>query len=620
MHSTWTSLLAPRCSSANRSGWLPKLLLVGLVAAWGCRAPFVGPDYCPPATPVPAAWSCNGSPVIQGSPADLCEWWRLFGDPCLVEIVDELSRQNLTLREAGHRVAESRARLGVARGELWPQSQTVDAVYAKSRISRNTANFFNAPGVFTPELSIENWRTGLSTAWELDFWGRYRRAIEAASAEVDATIAAYDDARVLLIAEAVQAYVVMRSAEQRQRLALRNAEIIAKTYDLVRTKVEAGSASAIDLAQAESNLRDVEALAPLFETQRRQAAHQLGVLLGRPPSELACGFPPTGMLPTVPYGIAVGIPCDLLRQRPDVRKAERRLAAQSARIGVAEADFYPQIGLTGTIGVEAEDFSKLFRPGSGVGVISPYFRWNILNYGRITCNVEAEKQAFLSLGAAYQNKVLDALREAEDAQVALVNGSRRVDSLQAAAEAASVAASKAEEAYNEGASDFSRVYLLQSDLVLRQDRVAVVQAALVSSVVDLYKALGGGWQCASDTRPRCAPSALFCGIEGDSSTPGIIDRSTQASMTANALFEPPAGAASQSPSPSRYVRFDLPNPLDCGAPQGNDLETSVEEPSEWIRQGPSLFDAPGTLREATKDGESRPALSPLASNRPAIQR
>ena len=465
-------------------------LAIFCVAFVGCK---VGPQYHVPHADVKQDWSMQSHPRLTGEPANPVAWWTHFQDPVLNDLVSTTLQQNLTLREAGQRIEEATARRGVVVGNLYPQSQAATGGFSKSRLSSRTANFFSFPGVFEPDLNPENWSVGLAASWELDFWGRYRRAIESADASLDATIAAYDDVAVILIAEVASAYVEMCTAERRYRLAAQNLDIQKRSLDIATQKQEAGLVSGLDAAQAETNVGQTASILPSLEIQRRQASNRLCVLLGRPPIDLSSELGSSSQIPASPQSLAFGVPADLLRRRPDVRRAERELAAQSARIGVAQSEFYPHISLAGNIGYSAEDLGKLSSSKSSSGVISPQFAWNILNYGRIKRNVEAETAAFHRLAFAYQASVLNAQREAEDAQISFAYGFDRASSLDTAVKGAAKAVEKLEQSYQAGTIGFGQVYLMQAELVRQQDQLAQAESNIATSLIAMFKALGGGW-------------------------------------------------------------------------------------------------------------------------------
>ncbi|TWU05017.1 efflux transporter outer membrane subunit [Stieleria varia] len=489
-------LAIPTKTNASLAGTLLALGALSMVLLGGCM---VGPNYHRPATPVSPNWSMSDHVRSQGEPAQLGSWWSHFNDPVLENLIGQSLHQNFTLREAGERIIEARARRDIASGNLFPQSQSLDGVYSKSRLSSVTPNFFAFPGVFQPNLFPDSWTVGLNAAWELDFWGRYRRAVESADASLDATCAAYDEARVLMLAEVAQAYVEIRTLENRMAIAQKNLAVQRRTLELAEKKKQAGLATGLDIAQAETNVGQTEAVLPSLEIARRKANHRLCVLLGRPPADLMDEIGFTGQIPHPPHNLAFGIPADLLRRRPDVRRTERELAAQSARIGIAESEFYPHISLTGNLGFAAEDFGDLISSAGHTAAISPNFSWNLLNYGRIKNNVVAEKAAFRAMCNAYHASVLKATQEAEDAQVAFILSFDRADSLFQSVRGASDAVEKSETLYSEGAIDFGRVYVLQSQVLIQQDQLAIAQGQIASNLIELFRSLGGGWSRGTPT-------------------------------------------------------------------------------------------------------------------------
>lgn len=466
-------------------------VLAAVVCASGCM---VGPNYAPPQVYTNPQYQLAGNPHLQGQPADPNVWWRYLQDPVLEQQIDTMLQRNLTLKEAGQRVLEARARLIGVQGNLYPQVQQVNGSYARSRLSSTTANFFTFPGIFETNQNPDNWLLNFNASWELDFWGRFRRAIESADASLGVTIAAYDDATVLLLAETANSYVLMRTFERRLIIANQNLQYQRRVLELAKEKKAHGLATAIDVAQAEANYGQTGAMLPTLEAARRQASHRLCVLLGREPIDLSAEMPPTGVIPKPVPQLAFGIPADLLRRRPDVRKAERELAAQSARIGVAESDFYPHISLTGNIGMQSEDLSRLFTSSSTAGLLSPNFSWNILNYGRIRSNVEAEKAAFQRLCFAYRSAVLNAAKDAEDSQVNYVYAFERANWQRIAVNGATIAVDKGVTAYQEGASDYSRIYILQGDLLKLQDQLAATESEIALGLVSIFRSIGGGWE------------------------------------------------------------------------------------------------------------------------------
>jgi NodT family efflux transporter outer membrane factor (OMF) lipoprotein len=447
----------------------------------------VGPNYCPPAAPVASQWIDYADPRVKSEEQQLAQWWQIFDDPILNNLIQTAYQQNLTLREAGARILEARALLGIARGNLFPQEQFAFGEYSRIKVSENIAN---PP----PELWFSEWTFGLSGAWELDFWGRFRRAIEAADAELDASVENYDDVLVVLLSDVAATYVEYRTFQQRLTYARANADIQRQSFQLATDKFEDGATTERDTHQAKQVLEETEALIPVLEIGRRQAANRLCVLLGMPPQNLEAMLGTGSGIPTTPPDVVVGVPADLLRRRPDVRRAERLVAAQSARIGVAVSDLFPHFSVLGTIGVEAEQFGDLFKSGSMIGEISPGFRWDILNYGRLVNNVRVQDARFQQLAYAYQNQVLEAGREVEDAIVLFLRSQEQSRHLDASVDAAARTVEITSDQYNEGLVDFTAVYLFQTTLTEQQDQWAVAQGDIALGLIAVYRALGGGWQ------------------------------------------------------------------------------------------------------------------------------
>jgi NodT family efflux transporter outer membrane factor (OMF) lipoprotein len=449
----------------------------------------VGPNYCKPAVPVASEWIDYRDPNIKSEPVDLAAWWTVFRDPALDNLVQTASRQNISLRVAGMRILEARAMRGVAAGELFPQTQTMNGSYNRTGVSENVAN-----RDATPQRWYNQWNQNFSLSWELDFWGRFRRAVEAADAELDASIENYDDVLVLLLAEVASSYVEMRTFQQRVSYAVNNVVAQENALKITEDRHQHGKATRRDVEQARTVLEQTRATVPQYEQGWRLANNRLCVLLGRPPQDLAAMGLGNASVPKAPPEVAVGIPADLVRRRPDIRKAEREAAAQSAKIGIAESDFYPQISITGTLGWSSQDLSNLYAPGSFRGIVGPGFNWNILNYGRIANNVRAQDARFQQVAYAYQEKVLEAAREAEDGIVKFLKSHKRSKCLDASAQAAENMRDITISQYNEGTVDFTAVYIAESALTQVQDLAAEARGQIAQSLIELYRALGGGWE------------------------------------------------------------------------------------------------------------------------------
>jgi NodT family efflux transporter outer membrane factor (OMF) lipoprotein len=472
----------------------------------------VGPNYAPPAAAVEDDW-------IDKKRTDLSEieqqylravtnqevrwdWWRVYNDPLLTELVTEAHEQNLTLREAGFRVQEARYLRAVAVGSLLPQQQTFSGAYQRRQISLGTGIVAGGGGGFPGvKRQFSVWGSGLQMAWEVDFWGRFRRGIEAADANLDASVENYDDVMVILVSDVASTYLEIRTLQQRIKYAKANVTAQQGSVDTVEKLVKAGSEAPLALAQPETNVNRTQAAIPQLEAVLRQAENRLCVLLGTPPRDLRERLGMLDRIPIPPPQVGIGIPADLLRRRPDVRRAEREVAAQSARIGIAEADLYPAFTINGQIGLQASQFADLFHERSINGSIGPSFNWNILNYGRIRNSVRAEEALFMQLATRYQNLVLTANQEAEDALVAYLQAHQQVYYQRKAAAAALAARKGMLDKVVGGKANVSDLFVVDATLAQEQDLLAVAEGTLATSLTDLYRALGGGWQLRLDPPP-----------------------------------------------------------------------------------------------------------------------
>jgi NodT family efflux transporter outer membrane factor (OMF) lipoprotein len=491
------------------------LLLGGCASLeqWHDNGGEVGPNYRPPRAAVADRWIDAGDRSLRGRCGPPARWWAVFDDPMLNRLVAAAARQNLSLRVAGLRILEARAQLGVANGELFPQQQAAIGQYNWNRYSDSAYPF----DIFPIKRQFDDWQVGFNAAWELDFWGRFRRGIEAADASLDAQIDGYDDVLVLLQAEVAANYIQMRSLRKRIELARQNAELQQKTLRLVELRYDKGLVTDLDVQRAKANLAATRALIPLLEIGSRKAQNRLCILMAMPPRDLRPLLGASATIPQAPAEVVVGIPADLLRRRPDVRRAEREAAVQSARIGMAEAEFYPHIAITGTIGFEAEDFFRVFQGGSLAAVMGPGFRWNILNYGRIRNAVRAQDARFRQAVATYQETVLRANEEAENAVTSYLRDRDRAASLDAAATATAKAAAVAVLQYEKGLVDYEPVLDTQRELVRQQDAVAESRGQVAVDLVALYKALAGGWRVrmAAPAPPRPVPAATIALLEDE---------------------------------------------------------------------------------------------------------
>lgn len=484
------------------------LVCLGLLCTSGCahlgnwlhNGFKVGPDYCEPAVSVAGQWIDFNSPSVisEANGVDEANWWRNFNDPVMDELVLTAYQQNLPLRVAGLRVLEAERQRAIAAGELFPQFQEAFGNFQQTQ--RSPTGF--SSGLPAAVRSLGIWSAGFRASWELDVWGRFRRGIESADANLDASIENYDDVLVTLIADAAAAYVEMRAFQQRLKNARANVATQEKSLELAEARHKNGIVTKLDVTQAQSSLHQTKALVPVLERGVRQANNRLCVLLGIPPRDLSHELGNTGeeKIPVPPEQVVVGIPADLIRRRPDVRRAEREVAAQSALIGVAASDLFPTFTIDGTINWQATDFGDLLTPATNAGIIRPSLNWNILNYGRIMNKVAVQDARFRQLAVTYLQTVLEANREAEDAIIDFLRSRDRAEELKLAVKATAESVSLAQLHYGQGWIDFDRVDNLQQDLVIQQDESVAAQADVALGLIRVYRALGGGWQL------RCEPA------------------------------------------------------------------------------------------------------------------
>lgn len=465
------------------------LLSVSLLSFSACTR--VGPNYQPPSAPLATQWRDTPSETVKHESMETKAWWTAFNDPVLTMLIETAYRQNPSLQAAGSRVLEARARRGIAIGQLFPQQQEAFGSYTRNESSTATANQGGFPG-FTS--GFDNWQLGLEAAWEVDLWGKFRRGIEAADAALLASVAAYDDVLVSLLGRVATNYIFLRILEERLEVAQANVAVQQRSFEIAEAKFQGGAVTELDAAQAAALLRDTLAQVAAFETTIQQTHNTLSVLLGLPPQSLQERFQETKKIPAPPPAVAVGIPADLLRRRPDIRRAERQLAAQSAEIGIAQADLFPQFSLFGTLSVTAEEFPDLFTSAGLNHFLGPGFRWTILHYGRIQNNVRVQDARFQALIGEYETTVLQAQQEVEDALAGYLGTQRQVMFLTSSVESATRAVELADFQYREGATDYTRVLTTQQFLVNAQDRLVATRGAVALNLVTLYRALGGGWE------------------------------------------------------------------------------------------------------------------------------
>jgi NodT family efflux transporter outer membrane factor (OMF) lipoprotein len=462
----------------------------------GCT--MVGPDYVKPTAPEAKEWLAYEDPKIKSVEADFSQWWTVFNDPVLNRLVETAYQQNLTLQTAGVRILEARAQLGIAIGFQYPQTQQATGDAAAQRLSRNAPN---SAGI---ERFSYVYDVGFDAAWELDFWGKFRRAVQSEVANLEASIANYDDILVTLTSEVARTYVALRTSEERLAVARQNVEIQKRSLQIAEVRFKAGAVTELDVTQARALLRSTEATIPGFETDIRQAKNGLAILLGKLPGEIDDMLGGAGVIPEVPAEVTVGIPAELMRRRPDIRFAERQLAAQSALIGVAKADLFPHFSLFGSIGYTTSSstgsrsnnagLSEMFDSQSFNYSAGPSINWDLFNYGRITNRVRVEDARFQQLAVDYENTVLRAAQEVEDAMIGFLRSQDAVVFLADGVKASKRSVDLSLIQYREGLVDYQRVLDTQRFLSDQQDLLVSTAGSVAFSLVGMYKALGGGWE------------------------------------------------------------------------------------------------------------------------------
>jgi len=465
--------------------------LVGLSFALpllgGCAS--VGPEYRGPQPELPPAW--HGQQPVPAQAQDLATWWQGFGDPLLTQLVEQALAANLDLASAQAQLREARARRDLARAELG-LSLSASASAARSRSSA-------AAGSGT---TSDRFSAGFDASWEPDLFGGGRRSLQAAEAELAASEQDLYGVRVSLVAEVARNYLELRTAEQRLHIAEAGLATRQETYDLTRWRVQAGLVSQLDEAQAKTTLAATRASLPALRSSVSEARYRLAILLARAPGELDSRLQASADIPTAEPGVALGIPTDTLRQRPDVRAAERRLAAQTERLGAAMAARYPGFSLSGSLGLEALTLGGLFNGGAHAASLLARVAAPIFDAGRIDSTVAIQDALLEQAELAYRSALLDALQDVENALLGLDAAGQRRARLGEALAAAQAAEQLARDRYAAGLADFQSVLESQRSRLELHDQLALAQGDHGIALVQLYKALGGGWQ------NRTAPSAL----------------------------------------------------------------------------------------------------------------
>jgi multidrug efflux system outer membrane protein len=488
--------------------------VVGALLLQGC---LLGPNYVEPQIGTADAWrSAVAEEMSQESPP-IVRWWESLGDTVLTDLIHRAELANLDLKSAVARVREARALRGIARGDYFP-TITLNGAYSYFKLSENSPAGQIAAGAGEPIEADDSWQASADFFWEIDVFGRIRRQNEAAVAQFQASIEDYRDVLVTLYGEVAASYIDVRTYQTRLAFARQNATLQRSTVQLTRDRFNAGLVSGLDVSQAETNLAATTAEIPTLETALHRSLNRVAVLLGVQPGTIHDELSAAAGIPPAPDSIAVGLPAELLRRRPDVRRAERLLAAQTALIGAAKADLLPRFSLTGILELFAPKVGDLFASESVGWSLVPGVRWNIFDGGKIRNNVKVQEARTEQLLYFYEQSVLLALEEVENALVAFELEKLRRERLGEAVAAAQRSVSIVRTQYLSGLTDFQRYLDSERALFQQQDLLAASEGQVVRNLIALNKALGGGWVLEGEEPDRqktaAAPADAPSGLPG----------------------------------------------------------------------------------------------------------
>lgn len=462
------------------------LPVVGVLLLSGCKSlPSVGPDYEKPETELPDAWYDAVQQDLQTGEPDLETWWNVFGDETLNSLISRATTNNFDLKVAVARIEQAAALRGVSASRWYPEI-AADASASTVQITEAEAAGGDRQG--------ELYNAGLGMAWELDLWGRVRRSVESADASLQATVENYRDILVVLYADIAVNYINVRTLQERIQFAENNLKAQTETLELTRNRFDSGLVPALDVSQAELNRARTASAIPQLRQSLVEVINRLSVLIGEMPYALQKELETAQPTPAASGGVVVGLPAELLRQRPDIRRAERNLAAQNALIGATQAELYPTLTLPGTLAVSSPSGSDLFTGANVAYSFGPQLRWSIFNGRRIRSQVDAEQAATKAALHAYEQTILLALEETEDAMAAYAHEQDRFELLQQAEASSRKSVELVTELYKSGLTDFQNVLNTERDLLEQQDQLATSKGRISADLVAIYKALGGGWK------------------------------------------------------------------------------------------------------------------------------
>lgn len=504
------SIMQKQLIAGRRTGGLV-LSAAALMLLAGC---VVGPNYTEPTINSPESFT-EGK-AWSTAAGDIKQWWKNLNDPALDSLVERAIKGNLDLREAEARVREARELRQIARSSELPTINNSTG-YKRQEDSENTGSpNSNFP---RPGNSYNAWNLGFDASWELDFFGRVQRGVEAAEGDVQSAEFTARDVLVTLTSEVARNYVDLRTQQQRLTITQSNLKTQEQTMSLAETRFKAGLTSELDVARAKANVETTRSQIPTIEASMRRTMHRLAVLLGQNPGTLLDELMVAKAIPASPATVPIGVPSELLRRRPDIRSVERQLAAQTARIGVATGDLYPRITLGGSVGWNANRFATLFDASSVAYSVGPALTWNIFDYGKIRANIRANSARSEQLLARYERTVITAFSDVEDALSNFTREQTRQGSLALAVVAGQRAVQLSTDLYQQGLTDFNAVLDAQRQLLSLQDQQIQSQGLVVTNLVALYKSLGGGWDDSPDALSRFLPGKAVSTPAPTSETP-----------------------------------------------------------------------------------------------------
>jgi NodT family efflux transporter outer membrane factor (OMF) lipoprotein len=455
-----------------------------VLAMTGCT---VGPDYHPQDANVPLTWTDTTSIKDSSAYADLVHWWTDFDDPNLTSLVERAINSNLDLLQAQVRIRQARAARGIAAGGLWPSASATGS-YQRGRF----------PVSGEPDITTRNlFQTGLDAVWEIDVFGGVRRGVEAADADIQFAVEDHRDVLVTLVSEVALNYIKLRGFQQEIVIARNNLAAQRQTAELTRKLFQGGLVGNLDVANADAQVATTASQIPQMEAAAQQAIYNLSVLLGLEPAALLKELSPTNSIPATPPEVPIGIPSELLRRRPDIRRAEAQIHSTTARIGVATADLFPKFSLTGSVNFQNDQLHSLINRENRFWTVGPAVDWQIFSAGRVRSNIELQKALQQELVLAYQKTVLTALQDVENALLSYAKEHERRENLVDAVAANRKAVELATQLYTQGQTDFLNVLNAQRSSFISEDSLVQSTRNLSTDLVALYKALGGGWDSES---------------------------------------------------------------------------------------------------------------------------